>query len=76
MPIGLHFMANLVQGTVLGFGVSGHNEFSLLKPVFKTAPNWLTGGDFGLEASLPGLVCVIITVVLLYRWKPSFEHIV
>lgn len=76
MPIGLHFMANWIQGTVLGFGVSGHNEFSLLKPVFKKAPNWLTGGDFGLEASLPGLVCVIITVVLLYRWKPSFEHIV
>lgn len=76
MPIGLHFMANWIQGTVLGFGVSGHNEFSLLKPVLKKAPNWLTGGDFGLEASLPGLVCVIITVVLLYRWKPSFEHIV
>ncbi len=75
MPIGLHFMANWVQGTILGFGVSGHNEYSLLKPVFKPAPELLTGGDFGLEASLPGLGCVIITVVLLYRWKPSFKNI-
>lgn len=76
MPIGLHFMANWVQGTVLGFGVSGHNEYSLLKPTFQLAPEWLTGSNFGLEASLPGLVCVIITVILLYRWKPSFKDIV
>lgn len=74
MPIGLHFMANWIQGTVLGFGVSGHNEYSLLKPVFKTAPEWLTGDNFGLEASLPGLVCVIITTVLLYRWNPLVKN--
>ncbi|ESU19006.1 hypothetical protein FCR2A7T_24180 [Flavobacterium cauense R2A-7] len=76
MPIGLHFMSNWVQGTVLGFGVSGHNEYSLLKPTFQPAPEWLTGSDFGLEASLPGLACVIITVVLLYKWKPSSKDIV
>jgi uncharacterized protein len=26
MPLGLHFMANLMQGTVLGFGVSGTDQ--------------------------------------------------
>ena len=70
MPIGLHFMANWVQGTLLGFGVSGNEETSLLKPVFHNAPQWLTGGSFGLEASVPGLIFVIISIILLYKWKP------
>ena len=58
LPIGLHFMANAVQGVVLGFGVSGEAEPSLLEPHFLSASEWLTGGAFGLEASLPGLVTV------------------
>ncbi|MGZ5247201.1 MAG: CPBP family intramembrane glutamic endopeptidase [Flavitalea sp.] len=71
MPIAMHFMANWVQGTLLGFGVSGNEQASLMKPVFSNAPQWLTGGSFGLEASVPGLVCVIVTTLLLYRWKPT-----
>ncbi len=71
MPIGIHFMANWVQGAVLGFGVSGHAQAGFLKPAFNSAPDWLTGGAFGLEASAPGLMSVIITIILLYRWKPS-----
>lgn len=71
MPIGLHFMANWVQGTFLGFGVSGHQETSILKPVFYNAPVWLTGGGFGLEASLPGLIAIIAAIISLYRWQPA-----
>ena len=70
MPIGIHFMANWVQGVVLGFGVSGNGQESFLKPLFSGAPDWLTGGAFGLEASLPGLISVIITIIFLYSWKP------
>ncbi len=70
MPIGLHFMANWVQGSLLGFGVSGNEQTSLLKPIFNNAPQWLTGGSSGLEASAPGLISVIITIIFLYRWKP------
>lgn len=69
MPIAFHFMANWVQGTLLGFGVSGYEQASLLKPVFYTSPAWLTGGSFGLEASVPGLVCVVATTLILYRWR-------
>jgi uncharacterized protein len=65
MPIGLHFMANVTQGPILGFGVSGNGEAGLLTPSFSWAPQWLTGGAFGLEASLPGLICVVIGVILL-----------
>jgi hypothetical protein len=71
MPLALHFMANWVQGTFLGFGVSGNEQVGLLRPVFHHAPQWLTGGSFGLEASIPGLICVIAMTVLLYRWKPQ-----
>ena len=69
MPIGLHFMADFVQGGVLGLGVSGTQQSGLLIPVFSDAPAWLTGGQFGLEASLPGLLCVVITLLLLYTRK-------
>ncbi|MBK7319493.1 type II CAAX endopeptidase family protein [Candidatus Villigracilis affinis] len=68
MPLGLHFMANLTQGGVLGFGVSGADQSGLLKPVFNEVPEWLTGGQFGLEASVLGLVCVVITFILIQRW--------
>lgn len=74
MPIGLHFMANFMQGGVLGFGVSGTDQTGILKPVFSGAPEWLTGGEFGLEASLPGLVCVIVVLALIYIWKPRKER--
>jgi membrane protease YdiL (CAAX protease family) len=69
MPLGLHFMANFVQGGVLGFGVSGSEQSGLLIPVFGDIPTWLTGGQFGLEASLPRLICVVITLLLLYMRK-------
>jgi len=52
MPLGLHFMANYMQGTVLGFGVSGGKIPSLIKPVFNDTSIWLSGGEFGIEASI------------------------
>ncbi|MGH8106819.1 MAG: lysostaphin resistance A-like protein, partial [Arenimonas sp.] len=69
MPIGLHFMANWMQGSVLGFGVSGNDSSGFFIPAFNGGPDWLTGGQFGLEASVPGLVCVVVTIIILYRWK-------
>jgi hypothetical protein len=64
-------MANWMQGGILGFGVSGTQQLSLLKPVIGEAPAWLTGGQFGLEASLPGLICVVIMLFMLYKVKPT-----
>jgi membrane protease YdiL (CAAX protease family) len=71
MPIAFHFMANWVQGTLLGFGVSGNEQASLFKPVLSNSPSWLTGGSFGLEASVPGLVCVIVFTFILYLWRAN-----
>jgi len=70
MPLGLHLAANVVQGPVLGFGVSGTGGASLLVPVPSGAPAWMYGGTFGLEASLPGLACVIALLLVLRTWRP------
>jgi uncharacterized protein len=75
LPLGLHWMANWVQGSVLGFGVSGAEQAALLKPVFGEAPTWLTGGQFGLEASVPGLICVIATLIFINNRKPAVENL-
>jgi len=69
LPIGIHFMANVTQGGVLGLGVSGASEQGLLAPHLARGMTWLTGGSFGLEASLPGLVAVIVLLVILFRWR-------
>jgi membrane protease YdiL (CAAX protease family) len=69
MPTGIHFAANATQGDILGFGVSGNHSSGLLRPVFADAPEWLTGGAFGLEASVPGLISIAAAVVVLYRWR-------
>lgn len=74
LPIGIHFMANVTQGVILGFGVSGTVEPSVFAPRFLTDLTWLTGGPFGLEASLPGLAAVIMAVIAFIafaRWKPA-----
>ncbi len=71
MPIGLHLGANLTQGPLLGFGVSGQQVATLFTPGLGLAPAWLDGGRFGLEASLPGLLCVIALLALLWRWRPT-----
>jgi len=68
LPIGLHLAADFVQGGVLGFGVSGNDDPSLLHAQLG-GPDWLTGGVFGLEASVPGLVVVLILTALLMFWR-------
>lgn len=70
LPIGLHLAANVVQGPILGFGVSGNGGARLLVPSFSGDPDWLYGGTFGLEASLPGLLCVIALLVILRGRRP------
>lgn len=68
--IGLHAAWNFTQGGVFGIAVSGNSVDGLLRPRI-AGPDWLTGGDFGAEASLPAVVvCTLFgaaTLVLAYR---------
>ena len=68
VPIALHFALNFMQGPVLGFGVSGNASAGLWVPTTGSAPVWWTGGPFGLEASLPGTLAVLVALAVVLRW--------
>ncbi|HJV49003.1 MAG TPA: CPBP family intramembrane glutamic endopeptidase [Geothrix sp.] len=70
LPIGVHLGWNWAQGSLLGFGVSGTTDIKgLWTPVFHGKPEWLTGGTFGLEASLPCTLVCGLAIFLLWRWR-------
>jgi membrane protease YdiL (CAAX protease family) len=70
LPIGVHIGWNFTQGNVLGFGVSGTTDAKgLLQPVFHGKAEWITGGAFGLEASLPCVLVCGAAIVALLVWK-------
>ncbi|MEU7860602.1 CPBP family intramembrane glutamic endopeptidase [Nonomuraea sp. NPDC049141] len=63
---GLHFAWNATEG-LLGIPVSGHVAPGLLT-THVTGPALLTGGEFGLEASIvPVVVSVLLTVPMFIR---------
>ena len=76
LPIGLHLSWNWTQGHLLGFGVSGVDLTGWLHPVFQGVPTWITGGDFGPEASLVGVVADLAMLAVIWKWvgkKPMAE---
>jgi membrane protease YdiL (CAAX protease family) len=63
-PIGIHFAWNLLSGPVLGFPVSGFIARSTVFRVRGTGPMLVTGGSFGIEAS----VCMTVVEILGIIW--------
>jgi membrane protease YdiL (CAAX protease family) len=70
LPIGLHLGWNWSQGYLLGFGVSGIDLTGWLHPVFQGMPTWLTGGEFGPEASVFGVLADLAMLAIVWRWAP------
>ena len=69
VPIGIHWSWNYFQGPVFGFAVSGNGTPSLVKPLIQ-GPDWLTGGPFGAEASVPAFVIgLAVSILFVYLWK-------
>ena len=68
MPIGFHWSWNLFQGPVFGFPVSGAETGGLLT-LSPSGPVALTGGPFGPEASLVGVVACLVGIALLWPWS-------
>lgn len=52
IPIGIHAAWNFTQGWVFSVPVSGGNAPNGLLITTRNGPDWLTGGAFGLEASV------------------------
>jgi membrane protease YdiL (CAAX protease family) len=63
LPIGIHWSWNYFQGPIFGFAVSGGDTPSLIKPVIQGS-DWLTGGSFGAEASIPAFVLGLALAIL------------
>jgi membrane protease YdiL (CAAX protease family) len=69
LPIGIHFGWNWIQGSWLGFDVSGLHQAGWLLPHLLHKPQWLSGGVFGPEASIFAVVVDVLAVLMLWRWK-------
>ena len=59
MPLGFHFAWNFVQG-YMGFNVSGGNEITAVYNIKGHGREILTGGKFGIEASLVTNIVLIV----------------
>ncbi|HEX8367504.1 MAG TPA: type II CAAX endopeptidase family protein [Pyrinomonadaceae bacterium] len=77
-PFGLHLMWNWFQGAILGINVSGLQKI-VTAPVLQSAdagPDWLTGGQYGLEGGIACTIALILSTVLIYflpLFKPAEE---
>lgn len=69
LPIGIHFGWNWIQGSILGFDVSGLDQAGWLLPQLLDKPQWLTGGSFGPEASVFSVVADASIALMLWRWR-------
>jgi hypothetical protein len=68
LPIGLHLGWNFAEGSVFGTAVSGHDVGPSLIRGTLNGPAILTGGAFGPEASIAGLLVVFAaTAYLLWQ---------
>lgn len=68
IPIGLHMTWNFFEGNVFGFEVSGISIQNSFIGIQTTGPDLWTGGAFGPEAGLSGLLAIIIGCILIAVW--------
>ena len=71
LPWGIHFAWNATLGVVFGLPVSGIRLFNIVIRTTAIGSHWLTGGTYGLEASLPGAVVVLFGLIVVWRapWR-------
>ena len=67
LPWGIHFAWNTVLGLMLGLPVSGLRLFNVAVHATVKGPKWLTGGGYGIEASAPGALAVLVGLAIVWR---------
>ena len=69
LPIGLHLTWNLVQGNLYGFPVSGKMQYATtVIAVEQHGPELWTGGAFGPEAGLLGILATVAGMAAIVGW--------
>jgi len=74
LPWGIHLGWNAALGLVFGLPVSGLTEFAVLVEGKAQGPTWLTGGDYGIEASATGTVVIGLGIVALLLLPRASRH--
>lgn len=64
-PIGIHAAWNILSGPILGYNVSGYVSRTTVMETRGGGPEWLTGGHFGIEASVWMVVVEGVAIVVL-----------
>jgi hypothetical protein len=54
-----------------GLPVSGITNFAVVVHGAANGPVWLTGGDYGIEASATGTAVILLGILLLVRFAPT-----
>ena len=67
LAIGIHAAWNFTQGWVFSVPVSGSETPLGLLITRRAGPDWLTGGEFGLEASVVAMVLATLAGLLMLR---------
>ena len=65
---GIHFAWNVTLGLLLGLPVSGLRIFNVVTRASAKGPRWLTGGSYGIEASVPGALAVVVGLLVVWKW--------
>jgi uncharacterized protein len=73
LPIALHASWNFGQGALLGFPVSGTPSQGVVQPAL-SGPAWLTGGAFGPEGGLVGLLAVGLAGLAVWGYARAAPH--
>ena len=68
IPIGLHISWNLFQGNIFGFPVSGLASYTSFFAIEQGGPTFWTGGEFGPEAGLVGILAIVLGSALIALW--------
>ena len=66
---GLHFSWNFFMRNIYSLPVSGSKATDSLFLVETHGPHWLTGGNYGPEGGVPGLIVMIIACIFIYFWR-------
>jgi membrane protease YdiL (CAAX protease family) len=69
--IGYHFGWNATASALFGLELSGFEEGYSVFVSSLSGPQWLTGGDYGFEASLPAVIFEVLALSVVLRFTDA-----
>ena len=73
LSVGLHSAWNFILGGVFGFKVSGLSWSASILYVQSTGPDWWTGGLFGPEAGISGVIAMFLSLLLIFIFLQKYS---